>query len=241
MSVENVTCLACGNSMPASARFCPNCGYANADVAPTPSEEAAVIQPPAPDSGSPMIDITDRSGLPYTPPAPAGPAGPAPGAWQPGQYNSGSVYTPPPSNLAPQLQPQYAPPPQQYSQTQSFQQQGMQVQPPAQSLPEYSQAPLNRQYQPQAGLAGASPRDPTIALLLELLGYIGFLGIGHIYAGRTARGIASLVGWWVYVGLSAVLTLLLIGCLMLFAGLAVPILSGLWVKNELDKERLRGW
>ncbi len=234
--------------MPATARFCPNCGYANAnadasdDAALTSSEGSAMVQPPVLDTGGPTIDISNGRGLSYTPPAPAGTAGPAPGAWQPEEYNSGSVYTPPAQNFAPQVQPQYAPPPQ-YPQTQSFQQQGMQMQPPAQRLPEYSQAPLNYQYQPQVaqvGLAGTSPRDPTIALLLELLGYIGFLGIGHIYAGRTARGIALLVGWWVYVGVSAVLTILLIGCLMLFAGLAVPILSGLWIKSDLDRGRVRG-
>ena len=30
--------------------------------------------------------------------------------------------------------------------------------------------------------AGATQKDATIAFLLELLGYLGLLGIGHIYA-----------------------------------------------------------
>jgi len=40
-------------------------------------------------------------------------------------------------------------------------------------------------------------RDPFVALLLEVLGgFFGFLGIGWIYAGRPARGILLLIGYW---------------------------------------------
>ena len=46
-------------------------------------------------------------------------------------------------------------------------------------------------------------KDPAVGLLLELLGYIGFLGIGHIWAGKTSRGVALLIGYWVYFALSA--------------------------------------
>ena len=35
-----------------------------------------------------------------------------------------------------------------------------------------------------------------MGLLLELLGYVGFLGIGHIWAGKTTRGVALLIGYW---------------------------------------------
>jgi TM2 domain-containing membrane protein YozV len=78
-------------------------------------------------------------------------------------------------------------------------------------------------------------KDSTVALLLELIGYAGFLGIGHIYAGRTSRGIALLVGGFIYLIASAVLTIVLVGICMFVAWLAVPILSGLWIKNDLDK------
>lgn len=38
------------------------------------------------------------------------------------------------------------------------------------------------------------------ALLLEIiLGIFGFLGMGHVYAGRLAVGIAAMVAWWVYI------------------------------------------
>jgi len=92
------------------------------------------------------------------------------------------------------------------------------------------------QYQPQP-MGYAQPKDPTMGLLLELLGYLGFLGIGHIWAGKTTRGIMLLVGWWVYLAISGVLTILLIGCLMLLAGIAVPIASGFYLKNEMEKEQ----
>lgn len=40
-------------------------------------------------------------------------------------------------------------------------------------------------------------RDPVVALLLELIGgFFGFLGIGWIYAGRPALGVALLVSYW---------------------------------------------
>jgi hypothetical protein len=40
-------------------------------------------------------------------------------------------------------------------------------------------------------------RDPFIALILEVVGgFFGFLGLGWIYAGRPAIGIALLVGYW---------------------------------------------
>lgn len=40
-------------------------------------------------------------------------------------------------------------------------------------------------------------RDPFIALVLEVVGgFFGFLGLGWIYAGRPAMGIALLIGYW---------------------------------------------
>jgi TM2 domain-containing membrane protein YozV len=98
------------------------------------------------------------------------------------------------------------------------------------------QPPVNYQYQPQVGVAGTPQRDPTIALLLEFLGYIGFLGIGHIYAGRVTRGIVLLVGWWIYWAVTFVLFIVLIGFCFALLGLAGPIASGLWIRNEMEKE-----
>jgi len=90
---------------------------------------------------------------------------------------------------------------------------------------------------PQQPMSYAQPKDPTAGLLLELLGYIGFLGIGHIWAGKTSRGIALLVGWWIYLACSGVLTIVLIGCVMLVAALVIPIASGLYLRNEMQREQ----
>lgn len=42
-----------------------------------------------------------------------------------------------------------------------------------------------------------SSRDPNVAMVLEVVGgFFGFLGIGWIYAGRPAFGVALLIGYW---------------------------------------------
>jgi len=137
-----------------------------------------------------------------------------------------------------QAQAPYAPPPgSQYgSQAQSLPQYGASAQPPVQAYSNAPQNPINYQYQPQAGVAGTPQRDPTIALLLELLGYIGFLGIGHIYAGRTTRGVLLMLGWWCYWAVTAVLMIVLVGFCFALLGLAGPIASGLWIRSDLEKE-----
>jgi hypothetical protein len=84
-------------------------------------------------------------------------------------------------------------------------------------------------------------RDPMVAFLLELIGYIWVLGIGHMYAGRIGRGVALLLGWWAYWGIAAVLFFTVIfipiTCVMAILWPVVPILSGFWIKRDLDRER----
>ncbi len=75
-------------------------------------------------------------------------------------------------------------------------------------------------------------RKPSTAFLLELLGYVGFLGIGHIYAGNMIGGILLLVFGWALVGIVyTVLSILSLGLgfiVLLPVLLAVPIISGVW-------------
>lgn len=158
-------------------------------------------------------------------PAPPPPYSQAPAEAPLPQYG----YTPPQGQPTQYMPPQ-APP------TQQFGQQGYQQgQPPAYPPANYGGYPPAPQG--PVGYGYAQPKDPTMGLLLELLGYVGFLGIGHIWAGKTTRGIAFLVGWWVYLTMSAFLTILLIGCLMLMAAAVVPIASGLFLKSEMEKEQ----
>jgi hypothetical protein len=113
---------------------------------------------------------------------------------------------------------------------------------PPPSEPPYRQPPYGQQpYQQPYGQAqqphGQPPKDPTVGLLLELIGYVGFLGIGWIWAGETAIGIGILVGWLIlmpiYFVIAGFLTVFLIGFCMLPLPLIVPIVSGVLLMNRL--------
>lgn len=81
-------------------------------------------------------------------------------------------------------------------------------------------------------------KDPGTAIVLEiLLGLLGFLGIGYLYAGYTTEGILRLIGWWIALGIGAVLVVVTFGigslCLIPVM-IAVPILSGLALKKRMQ-------
>ena len=184
---------------------------------------------------SPPPQASAGTNLGYTPPPEAGGGGytgytPPPPAYSDapmGQAHTQQFYSPPPQAAQGQPTTYYAPPP-----AGQITQYG-QAQPPAQGYGGYPQSGYPQQ-------AGVAPKDPTIALLLELIGYAGILGVGHIYAGYTNRGIALLIGWLVYLGAATVLSFVCVGCLMFLLWPIVPILSGLWVKNEMEKARATG-
>ncbi len=83
-----------------------------------------------------------------------------------------------------------------------------------------------------------------IALALEtIFGWFGILGVGHAYAGRLARGIVLFVGWWLALGLLALLTGVtfgVLGCLVLPVWLAVPVVSGLYARRTVLAEGRTG-
>lgn len=205
---------------------------------PPPSSE---WQPGAYDMGATQpVEIPMPSQAPPPPPY-----GAAPGQTQ-------SIFSPPPPPVQGQytqpMAPQqgYSPPPPQAPQQgftpppaysgQSLPPPGTRPLQPGQSYPSYQQSQPGYPPPQQA----TAPKDPTTALMLELLGYLGFLGIGHIYAGKTNRGIALLISWLVYLTASVLLIFCLVGCFMFIAWLIVPPLSGIWVKNEMEKERMTG-
>lgn len=52
----------------------------------------------------------------------------------------------------------------------------------------------------------SSTKDPNTAMVIEIVaGYFGFLGIGYLYAGRTAAGLLRLFGWWAFIGVAVLL------------------------------------
>jgi hypothetical protein len=237
--MDTVKCEQCGSNIPRSTRFCPECGHSNPAASDTSRSEVASsgystpeVPSTPPYAGAPTVNISNTQ---------------AP-------LSSSQAQT---TRYTPNAQPSYPPPPPSapgYAPTQNFSQAPTVypgAQPPTQAFSNYSQNPLGYQYQSQIGVAGVTPRDSTVALLLELIGYLGFLGIGHIYAGRTNRGIGLLIGWILYnillvtlilpaVALGSVFTCGL-GCLLfipiILFYLGAPVGSGLWIKNELDKER----
>lgn len=184
-----------------------------------PSRESAA----GTSQGSPTVRIGEAPAQPMY-------ASPDPSNWQPGQYAT------PAASFAQAPPPPYSPEPLQAG---SLQQYTPPPQPLAQSYSGYPQ--------PDARGVVMPMRDPTIALLLELIGYFGFLGIGHMYGGRIGRGIALLAVWWVYWGIALFFLLTVIGaplaCVMAVIWPFVPIGSGLWIRSDLAKEvsRQRGY
>ena len=193
------------------------------------------------------MSATQPVDIPVSNQAPSEPSGPATGQPQsifapppPPPAASQGQYTQPTPSQQGYSPPTYAPqqtftPPPGYS-NQALPPAGTQPLQPGQSYPNYQQYPPGYPVPQQA----VAPKDPTTALMLELLGYLGFLGIGHIYAGKTNRGIGLLIGWLVYLTAAFFLTICLVGCFMFLAWVVVPPLSGLWVKNEMEKERITG-
>lgn len=192
-----------------------------------PSEgmEQARAETPRTD-GTPTVNMGNYSPPPPPPSPPSYSQAPAPS--QPPQYG----YDIPPQGYTPPPGPGYG-----------------QGQPGAPTIntggpPVYQPGQYGGGYQPTQppptygyGYAVAPPKDPTMGLLLELIGFFGFLGIGHIWAGKTTRGIALLLGFWFYLAVSWFMLLFLVGCLMLIAAIFIPIASGLYLKSEMEREQ----
>lgn len=84
----------------------------------------------------------------------------------------------------------------------------------------------------------------TIALILEIvLGFFGFLGIGHIYTGRLGLGIGLLVGWWFYIFVSIIVsaaTGFLAACLFIPLSLGLLVFSGIKARDYARLQNVSG-
>ena len=142
---------------------------------------------------------------------------PAPGQPPPNSY--GQPSSPPPNPYAQSSSPPPAPPRQSYGGP-----------PPAQPY-SYGTASV-----PGARL-GPDVKDPTTGLLIELIpGFFGFMGVGWLWAGETAIGIALLLGFWVFLAVEIALMFVLIGFCLLPVNLIAPIASAILLQRRL-KER----
>jgi hypothetical protein len=87
-------------------------------------------------------------------------------------------------------------------------------------------------------------KDPSTGLLVELLpGLFGFMGIGYLWAGKTALGLVLLLGYWCFWAIVGVLTVLTLGLLLCFFPFfillyfAAPIVSALLLQKRLRRRQ----
>jgi hypothetical protein len=77
----------------------------------------------------------------------------------------------------------------------------------SQPTPQPQQLPC--QAQPPQYTSYRSPKDRSIALILEILpGLFGFLGIGWIYSGNTSNGLLWLIGFLLWTIIATVISVL---------------------------------
>jgi TM2 domain-containing membrane protein YozV len=280
MALGSITCPACGNSAPAAARFCPECGRSlvmafagprdesTRDITPTtaPMPETSPERPGL-EQEAERAQVTDTSGgglPPIDAPGDQLPEDVIEDMTSPASYVTPPAYSSAPAYAAPEYSkpetPRYNPAPAttqyapygQYAQPPvqgQYPQYGapaetrdisraevpyMQAQPPAYSQPPYPQPG----YPPQPY---ARPKDPTIGLLLELIGLFGVLGIGHIYAGKVTRGVILMASFFMYFIVFACLSIVLIGIPFLVLYWVVPIISALYLRNEMERELRQGY
>lgn len=115
---------------------------------------------------------------------------------------------------------------------------------PAATIPQQSalQATTPSRVAPQQANLPRS-KDPSTALVIELVGTLfGFMGLGWLYAGHTSPGIIALVAWLVVVIVAVVITVLtggLFACLWLPVQVVAAIVSGLMVKQAVERDNAR--
>ena len=160
--------------------------------------------------------------------------------------NGSNGYPPGGYGAPPPQQPGYAPPQQQYG---APPQQQYGAPPPQQygAPSPYGAAPSpygQVQYPGQnmgmqgmgmnMGMGGVSPKNPGLAVALELLGGFFFqtFGIGHLYAGNIGLGLGLMFGYWILTAINVVLCFVLVGFVTWpLTWLAFMIISAITANN----------
>lgn len=231
-----MTCPSCATWVEATATYCPACGtrlpsvggeqQAPPDATREPAPEATettrmTIRPStdperAPDGASQERQPTDASRPPTAAAETAASAG-APSA-------TGYARTIPDDELERMIRGP-APPPSATT-------------PPPTWSGRYAPASTGTDYAPTRVQAP----DPTLLLLVELFaGVFGFLGIGHVLAGRTVRGIVLLVAYWAFLAFEFLLMFVLVGFCLVPLNFLLPLASALWLRGELREGGPRGF
>ncbi len=91
----------------------------------------------------------------------------------------------------------------------------------------------------------ATHKDPDTAFIIEMIGgFLGFLGLGYLYVGRTNDGLARLIGWFIYNAVAWCLIVLasvvIVGLCAIPIQLAIQIGVPIWSALQLKKELTGG-
>lgn len=81
-------------------------------------------------------------------------------------------------------------------------------------------------------LQRALKNEGTSVILAIILGLFGFLGIGHIYIGKTWRGIGLLILGWILLVIGAATLAVMIGAVFLLAYLIIFIYQIVNARDE---------
>ncbi len=116
--------------------------------------------------------------------------------------------------------------------------------PPRYSVPSQQQGgypdPFYADVQEQAFLPAPRPaKEPSTGLLLELLGLVGFAGIGWLWAGRTGLGLLMLFGFWAFMAVEFVLLFVLVGFCLVPFNFIIPVASALLIQKYLREQPSR--
>ena len=99
------------------------------------------------------------------------------------------------------------------------------------------QPPFFADVQEQAYLPAPRPaKEPSTGLLLELLGLVGFAGIGWLWAGRTGVGLLMLFGFWAFLAVEIVLLFVLVGFCLIPFNFVIPVASALLIQKYLREQ-----
>jgi hypothetical protein len=96
------------------------------------------------------------------------------------------------------------------------------------------QPPFFADVQEQAFMPAPRPaKEPATGLLLELLGLVGFAGIGWLWAGRTGLGLLILFGFWGFLVVEFMLLFVLVGFCLIPFNFVIPVASALLIQKYL--------
>jgi len=87
------------------------------------------------------------------------------------------------------------------------------------------------------------PKDPGVALILELVpgAFLQTFGIGNLYAGNIAWGLALMIGYWIAATVNALLCVVLIGWITWPLTWCAFAAVSCWLAAQKAQERQDAW